>query len=122
MKALLEPAKLFNAASSFNRFWNTNVLSNEPNFNGVYSRNNLPKTKGKAYVINLYEHKSLGTYWIALYMNAKNVIYFGGFGVEDTPKKIGKFIGNINVKTNIYMQAYDSIMCGYFCIGFIDLC
>ena len=55
-------------------------------------------------------------------MNAKNVTYFGGFGVEDTPKKIRKFIGNINVKTNIYMQAYDSIMCGYFCIGFIDLC
>ena len=56
-------------------------------------------------MVNLYEHKSLGTHWIALYMNAKNVIYFGGFGVEDTPKKIGKIIGNINVKTNIYLYA-----------------
>ena len=31
------------------------------------------------------------------------------------------FIGNKNIKTNIYrMQANDSVMCGYFCIGFID--
>ena len=32
------------------------------------------------------------------------------------------FIGIINMIINIYrIQAYDSIMCGYFCIGFIDL-
>ena len=43
------------------------------------------------------------------------------FWVEDILKEIGKFIGNKNIKTNIYrVQAYDSIMCGYFCIGFID--
>ena len=30
-------------------------------------------------------------------------------------------IGNKNIIPNIYkIQAYDSIMCGYFCIGFID--
>ena len=28
---------------------------------------------------------------------------------------------NKNIKTNIYrIQAYDSITCGYFCIGFTD--
>ena len=28
---------------------------------------------------------------------------------------------NKNIITNIFrIQAYDSIMCGYFCIGFID--
>ena len=54
-------------------------------------------------------------------MNAKNVTYFGSFGVEHIPKEIKKFIGNKNIITNIYrIQAYDSIMCGYFCIGFID--
>ena len=32
-----------------------------------------------------------------------------------------KFITNKNIKTNIYcVQANDSIMCGYFCVGFID--
>ena len=31
-----------------------------------------------------------------------------------------KLIGNKNIITNIYrIQAYDSIMRGYFCIGFI---
>ena len=54
-------------------------------------------------------------------MNAKNVTYFDSFGVEHIPKEIRKFIGNKNIITNIYrIQAYDSIMCGYFCIGFID--
>ena len=39
---------------------------NEPKFNSVYSRNNLPKIKDGVYVINLHEYKSIGTHWIAL--------------------------------------------------------
>ena len=43
------------------------------------------------------------------------------FGVECIPKQTVKFIGNKNIKINISrMQAYDSILCGYFCIEFID--
>ena len=40
----------------------------------------------------------------------------------NTLKKIfWKFIENKNITTNIYKyQAYDSIMCEYFCIGFIN--
>ena len=54
-------------------------------------------------------------------MNAKNVTYFDSFGVEHVPKQIRKFIRNKNIITNIYrIQAYDSIICGYFCIGFSD--
>ena len=54
-------------------------------------------------------------------MNGNKIIYFDSFGVEHIPKEIKKFIGNKNIITNIYrIQAYDSIMCGYFCIGFID--
>ena len=54
-------------------------------------------------------------------MNAENVTYFDNFGVEHIPKEIRKFIGNKNIITNIYrIQAYDSTMCGYFCIEFID--
>ena len=47
---------------------------NEPKFNGVYSRNNLPKIKDEVYVINLDEYKSIGTPWIALYVNGNNTI------------------------------------------------
>ena len=40
---------------------------------------------------------------------------------EHIPKKVRTFIGNKNIKTNIFRtQAYPSIMCEYFCIGFID--
>ena len=50
-----------------------------------------------------------------------DVTYFDSFGVEHIPNKIKKFIKNKNIKTNILrIQAYDSIMCGYFCIGFIN--
>ena len=56
-----------------------------------------------------------------MYVNTKNVTYFDSFGVEHIPKKIRKFIRIKNIVTNIYrIQAFDSIMCGYFCIGFID--
>ena len=56
-----------------------------------------------------------------VYVNVENVTYFDSFGVEDILKEIGKLIGNKNIKINIYrVQAYDSIMCWYFCIGFID--
>ena len=54
-------------------------------------------------------------------MNGDNVIYFDSFRVEHIPKEIKKFIGNRNITTNIFrVQAYDSIMHAYFCIGFID--
>ena len=53
--------------------------------------------------------------------NNNGVIYFDSFGVEHNPKEITTFIKNKNIKRNISrIQAYDSIMCGYFCIGFID--
>ena len=53
----------------------------------MYSKDNLPKIKDEAYVINLDEFKSIGIHWIALYMNVNNsVIYFDSFGVEHIPK------------------------------------
>ena len=93
---------------------------NESRFNGVYSRDNLPnKIKDGTYVINLDEYSDIGTHWVALWVNNNNVTYFDSFGVEHIPKEIIKFIKNRNIKTNIFrMQAYDSIMGGYFCIGF----
>ena len=94
---------------------------NEPKFTGVYSRNNLSKIKDGAFILNLDEYESIGTHWIPLYVNDNNVTYFDSSGIEHIPKEIKKFIGNKNVVINIYrMQAYDSIICGYFCIGFID--
>ena len=73
------------------------------------------------YVINLNEYKSIGTHWIGLCVNVNNVIYFDSLGVERIPKEIKNFIGNKNITKNIYrIQAFNSIVCGYFCIRFID--
>ena len=95
---------------------------NEPRFNGVYSRDNLQKIKDGAYIINLDEYSDIGTHWVALYVHNDDVTYFDSFGVEHIPKEIKAFIDrSLSITTNIFrIQAYDSIMCGYFCIGFID--
>ena len=79
------------------------------------------KIKNGAYVINLDEYSDIGTQWIALYALNNNVTYFDSFGVEHIPKEIKIFIDKSIVVTNIFrIQAYDSVMCRYFCIGFID--
>ena len=94
---------------------------NEPRFNGVYSRDNLQKIKNGAYIINVDESSDIGTDWVPLYMKNNDVTYFDSFGVEHIPKEIKTFISNNNIKKIFFrIQAYDSIMSGYFCIGFID--
>ena len=95
---------------------------NEPRFNGVYSRDNLPKIKDGTYIINLDEYSDIGTYWVAFYVQNNNVTYFGSFTVEHIPKEIRTFIDrSLSITGNIFrIQAYYSIMCGYFCTGFID--
>ena len=103
---------------------------NESRFNGIYSRNNLPnKIKRGAYVINLDEYENTGPHWVSLFVKTNKVIYFDSFGVEHIPKEINKFIRNDTtkssslelIKSNIFrIQACNSIMCGYFCIEFIN--
>ena len=106
---------------------------NEPRFNGVFSRDNLPNNniKNGAYVINLDEYHDIGTHWVALYVqstsvydtyvNNKIATYFDSFEVEHIPKDIMEFINRKKIITNIYrIQAYNSIMCDYFCTGFIN--
>ena len=62
-------------------------------------------------------------------MKTDEAIYFDSFGVEHIPKEINKFINNETTKSNAIariksntfrIQAYDSIMCRYFCIEFIN--
>ena len=67
---------------------------NEPRFDGPFSRDNLPKIKHGAYVINLDEYSDIGTHWTALYSLNNDVTYFGSFGVEHIPKGIKTFIEN----------------------------
>ena len=95
---------------------------NEPRVNGVFSRDNLPKKiKDREYVINLDENAAVGTRWIALFCNKSEIIYFDSFGVKHVPEEIKEFIRNKNIIANTFpVQAKNSLLCGYVCIGFID--
>ena len=54
-------------------------------------------------------------------MKSDEVIYFDSFGVEYIPREIMKRIKDKNIKSNIFrIQDNNSIMCGYFCILFIE--
>ena len=119
----MENNGIFNAASPFNKFYKIQkYYKNEARFNGGFSRNNLPKKiKDGTYVINLDEYADVGTHWIALFCNKNEIAYFDSFGVEHVPEKIKEFVGNKNIKASIFrVQANDSVMCGYYFIGFID--
>ena len=93
----------------------------EPKFKVAFSRNNLrEKIKDGANVINCDEYADVGTHWIALFCNGNEVVYLNSFGVEHVPEEIKEFIGDENVKANIFqVQGNNSVICGYFCIGFI---
>ena len=56
-----------------------------------------------------------------MFCNRNKIVYFNSFGVEPIPEEIKEFVGNRNIKANIFrVQPNNSVMCGYFCIGFID--
>ena len=81
----------------------------------------LKKIKDGANIINLDEYTNVDTHWIALFCKKNEIVYVDSFGVEYIPKEIKEFIKNKNIKTNIFrIQEDNSIMCGYFCIGFVD--
>ena len=54
---------------------------NEPRFNGIYSRDNLPKIRDGVYVINLDEHSDIGTHWVASYVRNNDITYFDSLGI-----------------------------------------
>ena len=56
-----------------------------------------------------------------MYALNNNVTYPDSFSVQHIPKEIKKLVGNENIQTKVFrIQAFDSVMCGYFWIGFID--
>ena len=80
------------------------IHQNQSKLNGVYWRNNLPKIKDGAPVINFDEYESIGTYWIALHVNGDKVTYFDSFIVEHFPKEI------INTVIKILWQIFIEYM------------
>ena len=95
---------------------------NETRFNGVSSRNNLPKKiKDGSYVINFDEYADVGTHWTTLFCGRSEILYFNSLVLNMFLKKLKRFVGNKNIIANILqIEVNISIMCGYVCIGFIN--
>ena len=81
----------------------------------------LKEIKNGAYVIKLDEYADVGTHWIALFCKRRKIVYFDSFDVEHVFEEMKEFIENNNIKVNMFrVQSNNSIVCSYFCIGFID--
>ena len=91
-------------SSIFINFKVEKYYQRERKLNAIYSRDNLPKIKDEAYLVNLDEHESSGTHWIALYANNDNVTYIDSFGVEKHSKEIKKMIQNKKILQQIFIE------------------
>ena len=112
LKVLIPPRLLTN-------FEIQKYYQNEPRFNGVYSRDNLTdKIKNGTYVINLDEYSDIGTHWIAFYeMNLELDMSQNKFKTL----LVIKILRDLRSQKNIFgIKTYDSVMSGYFCVGFFD--
>ena len=99
----------------------TNYFNYNPRFNGVFSRNNLPRIKDGAYVINLDYKKSKETHWISLVIDRNIALYFDSFGTEYIPLEVLNKTSNKTVTHSLFrIQDDESIMWRLYCITFID--
>ena len=65
-----------------------------PKFNGASSRENLPRLKGGAYVINLDDKQSKGTYWVSSIIDRHAAVQFDSFEIEYIPQEMLNKIKN----------------------------
>ena len=92
-----------------------------PRFNDIFLRNNFPKIKDGAYVINLDNKNSKGTHWVSLFIDINLPVYFDYFGIEYTlPEVLSKTRGKSITHNLFRIQDPESIMFGYYCIAFLE--
>ena len=93
----------------------------EPRFNGVLSRENLPRIKDGAHVLNLEDKESKGEYCVSLRYEKNTSVYFDSFGIEYIPQEVLNKIKGKSITRNIFrIQFDDSIVSGFYCIAFIE--
>ena len=98
-----------------------NYLNYENKFNDVLSRNNLTRINDGDHVINFDDKKSKRTHWVSLFIDRSTAVYFDSFGSEYIPLEILQKIRDKSITRNIFrIQDDESIMCGFYCIPFIE--
>ena len=91
--------------------------------NGVFSfsRDNLPRIKDGAYVINLDDKKSKGTHWISLFIDRNTAVYFDSFGIEYIMQEVLSNSKDKSITYNVFrIPDDDSVMCGFYCFAFME--
>ena len=72
-------------------------------------------------MINLDDNQSKGTHWFSLFIDRNIAMYFDSFGIEYIPQEVFNKIENNSITRNISgIQDDDSIMCGFYCVAFIE--
>ena len=65
--------------------------------------------------------KSRVTHWISLFIDRNTAVYFDSFGIENILQEALNKIRDKSITHNIFrIQDEDSIMCGFYCITFIE--
>ena len=105
--------------SLFNIFIN-NLLKNFKNFEGCYSKDQIPLIENnKSLIFNLENSDKAGSHWSSLHRKNNNIFIFDSFGVGHIPNNLYKIYKNYNIITNIYrIQDINSNLCGLFCVLF----
>ena len=81
----------------------------------------MPKIEDGAYVINLDNKNSKGKHWVSLFIHKNVAIYFPSFGIDDISQEVLKKISDKSITHNMFrIQDNESIMCGFYCIPFIE--
>ena len=93
----------------------------KPKFKRVSAKNILPKTmKDGSYIINFEKYKSIGMHWMPFMLMVRAQDTLIALMLNTFQKKYKKIVDEKNViKYFFKIQAYDSIICEYFCTGFI---
>ena len=92
-----------------------NYFNYEPRFNGVSSRNNLPRIKDGADVINLDDKNSKGTHWISSFIDRNTAVYFDSFGIECICQEVTNKLRNKSFTQNTFrIQDNESIMYEFY--------
>ena len=87
----------------------------------MFSRDNLPRIKDGVYVINLDDKQSKGMHWVFLFIGRNMAVYFDSIGIEYIPQEVlSKIRDKLITDTIFRIQFDDSIMCGCYCIAFIE--
>ena len=77
-------------------------FNSKPNFNGVFSRDNLPRIKDGTYAINFHDKESKETHWISLYVDGNTPVHFDLFGIEYIPQQVSSNIKDKSIILNIF--------------------